>query len=241
MKRVKLEDGVKHVKLDDGAHTRKIRVRTAEHNRHRNTLRAAKRTLLSSQRKRGYVNDISHPQRVRAKFLLKVLSRAQTRTTNTKMQILRHAKPAWTGLVAPQKNLKDNNWLPTYEDRAYTLKELVARGFHVVPWDGRYGTICMWLHFCLLMSCREALVFVDPDDIIMAVGTPKTDDNEQEFKFEDLTDFIRTQRQHMEISEADIARNRRGEYPAAAAGVSFGGGQPVRFYCDSLCTKIDVF
>lgn len=78
-----------------------------------------------------------------------------------------------------------------------------------------------------MVLVRKTLVFVDPADVIMAVGTPKSDDPQREEAFEILTEVIRTQRANMNVSDADLDRNRRGDYPAAVTGISFGGGQPV--------------
>lgn len=74
---------------------------------------------------------------------------------------------------------------------------------------------------------RKALVFVDTADIIMAVGTPKTQNEEKAEQFEGLTDFVRFQRENMAVPGSAIAQNRRGDYPAIATGVSYGGGQTV--------------
>lgn len=111
-------------------------MRTCEHNRHRNTLRAIKRIWQAFKRRKGYITDISHPQRIRRKFLKKVLAQAKVQKVDSKVEVLRHARPAWTGVRAPRSNDKRKGHLPLYEEREYSVEELVERGFEIVHWDG---------------------------------------------------------------------------------------------------------
>lgn len=101
--------------------------------------RALNRMLIGFQKRHRCTNDMTHPKRMRRSFLKKVLRRAEVRSTTANVKILRHTKPAWTGLNAPKENSKEGNrGLPAYEKRVYSLEELLDRGFEVVQWDGKY-------------------------------------------------------------------------------------------------------
>jgi hypothetical protein len=73
---------------------------------------------------------------------------------------------------------------------------------------------------------RTATAILDPEGRIIAALVGQPEEAWEEVN-EGLSDAIREARAQCDFSKKD-KKHRRGNFPAMAVGVSFGGGQPVR-------------
>lgn len=132
------------------------------------------------------------------------------------------------------------------EMQAWTLDELVARGFNVFEWDGRWA--CYIFFFALywrLYGSRTPYVILDCEGRIIGVlaGRPVAADGMPD-DWDDVVarvvEAIEQAHKEMHFTDGDL-HHRRGPQATRAFGFSHGGGQRVCLAVRRPCSLLMYF
>lgn len=114
--------------------------------------------------------------------------------------------------------------------KVYTLGELLAMGFELKAWDGRYvrPLACACSHRA--NGCtRTPTPLLDPLGNVFGVCSRQPKDASWASVSEDAAAAIEKAGGECEFPDGSTD-HRRGRFPAMAVGVSYGGGQQVRWH-----------
>ena len=116
--------------------------------------------------------------------------------------------------------------MPEVRRGSRSRKKLESEGYQVIRWDGRYVVRLILQFVHLYQYRRTTLLVTDEDDriIVFGAGPPNAADWDAVVaQFLVDLDEAASKLKHPKRSD------RRGNYHTIATGISYGGGQRVRF------------
>jgi hypothetical protein len=135
---------------------------------------------------------------------------------------------AWKMVTGPGWIAKRAKDLPQGGLTAGHLIQRDGWGFTYFPWDGRYAHFVDWEQFLKAdTKLRSSHLLLDTEKRVIGVlvGQPRGEERWKQVCM-GVFEALKTAASSLNLSK-EKKKHRRGEFPAVAHGISFGGGQEV--------------